>query len=112
MADYTNDFSLKFKEGTTLDFPTYSIAVPDGFEAKTNVDGRDFVIYKRFDPDGEDNMTDEDLLYTEIKLSHTPQQVGLVVEGDCTTQHTADVLTAVLFPHGGVAAPSDALKQT
>lgn len=101
MADYTNDFSLKFKEGTTLDFPTYSIAVPDGFEAKKNVDGRDFVIYKRFDPDGEDNMTDEDLLYTEIKLSHTPQQVGLVVEGDCTTQHTADVLTAVLFPHGG-----------
>lgn len=101
MADYTNDFSLKFKEGTTLDFPTYSIAVPDGFEAKTNVDGRDFVIYKRFDPDDEDNMTDEDLLYTEIKLSHTPQQVGLVVEGDCTTQHTADVLTAVLFPHGG-----------
>lgn len=55
MADYTNDFSLKFREGTTLDFPTYSIAVPDGFEAKTNVDGRDFVIYKRFDPDDEDS---------------------------------------------------------
>lgn len=101
MADYTNDFSLKFEEGKILDFPTYSIAVPDGFEAKTNVDGRDFVIYRRFDPDDEINLTDEDLLYTEIKLSHTPQQVGLVVEGDCTTQHTADVLTAVLFPRGG-----------
>lgn len=101
MADYTNNFSLEFEEGTTLDFPTYSIAVPDGFEAKTNVDGRDFVIYKRFDPDDEINRMDEELLYTEIKLSHTPQQVGLVVEGDCTTQHTADVLTAVLFPRGG-----------
>jgi len=101
MAEYTNNFSLKFKEGTVLDLSSYTIAVPDGFEASTSVDGRDFVIRKRFSPDIEANLNGEDPHCGEIVLSHTPQENNLLIEGDCTSKQTADMLVAMLFPRGG-----------
>lgn len=101
MAEYTNNFSLKFKEGNVLELPSYTIAVPDGFEARTSVDGRDFVIRKRFAPDIEADLNGEDPLCGEIVLSHTPQEINLLIEGDCTSKQTADMLAALLFPGGG-----------
>lgn len=101
MAEYTDNFSLKFKEGTVLDLPSYTIAVPDGFEARTSVDGRDFVIRKRFAPDIEADLNGEDPLCGEIVLSHTPQESNLLIEGDCTSKQTTDTLATLLFPGGG-----------
>lgn len=58
------DIKLTFTQGKRLKFKDYSIGVPDGFEYKTDFDGRDFAIWmpptedpELLDPDGIPTMS-------------------------------------------------------